>query len=156
MRWVTGAAAQQGEAFSLLIVVATLRALHSRGAAGAMGILSMCFGNGTSSTQIQPTPIGSRAGEGTLGNAETLVGMLTQAQQMELQSAFRRFDVNGNGTMCVPCPAVARASASRHLERFWCRGANPPSVISANCSPLASVVHATRPPCAAFLVCSSQ
>ena len=64
----------------------------------------MCFGNGASSTQIQPTPIGSHSspGDALSSAAETLVGMLTQAQQMELQSAFRRFDVNGNGTMCVP------------------------------------------------------
>ena len=67
-----------------------------------MGLLSMCFGNGPSTTQIQPAPIGSQTGGGMTREAETLVGMLTQAQQMELQSAFRRFDVNGNGTMCAP------------------------------------------------------
>ena len=67
-----------------------------------MGLLSMCFG-GTSSTMVQPHPSGLSS-MSTLGGrkqteVETLVGMLTQAQQMELQSAFRRFDINGNGTM---------------------------------------------------------
>ena len=65
-----------------------------------MGLLSACFGKGINSTQIMPTSGASGSGV-TKGTPADIVGMLTQAQQMELQSAFRRFDVNGNGTMCA-------------------------------------------------------
>ena len=85
-----------------------------------MGLFSMCFGNGPSATQIQPSPIGGNMGGEMSGEAAALVGMLTQAQQMELQSAFRRFDVNGNGTMCAPrlhSPTLRPINAAAHAFR---------------------------------------
>ena len=75
-----------------------------------MGLLQVCYGGGSASAVVQPQlpsnggpsiPDITNRPNAVPENAQTLVGMLTRAQQMELQSAFRQFDVNGNGTMCV-------------------------------------------------------
>lgn len=76
-----------------------------------MGLLSFCLGS--TSAAVQPehqlgdhpntdrTSVIRRAiaAKPTADNADELVGLLTLAQQGELHSAFRKFDVNGNGTM---------------------------------------------------------
>ena len=56
-----------------------------------------------------PPPPGIAGKAPTSSEAQTLIGLLTSAQQIELQSAFRQFDVDGNGTMCVP-PTVSPAA----------------------------------------------
>jgi len=69
----------------------------------SMGLLSFCLGS--SSATVQPAPGSAPAlssinrGASSPDDAEALVSQLTQAQQMELQGAFRQFDVNGNGTI---------------------------------------------------------
>ena len=75
---------------------------------------------GGSSAQVTPAPVSAPPmGAGARGSsnpddAEFLVSQLTQAQQMELQGAFRQFDVNGNGTMCAPrMPSRPDRPASR-------------------------------------------
>ena len=74
-----------------------------------MGLLSFCMGGGSSSAAVLPEqsvhdhPDRERGAilmeAASVENADTLVHLLTRAQQMELQSAFRQFDINGNGTM---------------------------------------------------------
>jgi len=90
----------------------------------AMGLLSCCFGG---SPAVAPALANAAGGTsrsasvtGSSGNlsrasfaggsfwpqtmsvlppAETLISLLSGAQQIELQSAFRQFDLNGNGTI---------------------------------------------------------
>jgi len=89
------------------LVVPAAAATRSR---GAMGLLSWCVGSPATvapvaeAGQSSPPP---RAGHqvplpivtGTAENAATLYGLLTSAQQIELHSAFRQFDINNNGTI---------------------------------------------------------
>ena len=102
-----------------------------------MGIFAVCFG-GMSSAAVQPLPAAEGGMTGGVPipttdpeNAEALIGMLTQAQQMELQSAFRQFDINGNGTMCAAATAIRKlgrsaptphARALRLIWPFWNSG----------------------------------
>ena len=68
-----------------------------------MGFLSVCLV--ASSNQIEPAPAGSSRNPPTSsvptpgGWFEAVCSLLTQAQQMGLKSAFRKYDVNNNGTM---------------------------------------------------------
>jgi len=76
-------------------------------AACGMGLLSFCLGSSSVAVQPEGTALapGVRGNEmrvlgpPSVENADSLVSLLTQAQQMELQAGFRQFDVNGNGTI---------------------------------------------------------
>jgi hypothetical protein len=122
--------------------------LRSAALPRAMGLLSCCFGG---SPAVAPALANAAGGTsrsasvtGSSGNlsrasfaggsfwpqtmsvlppAETLISLLSGAQQIELQSAFRQFDLNGNGTMCarhLGCPTT---------NHKWPRGADLSSPI---------------------------
>ena len=87
-----------------------------------MGILTMCFGGGPSAAAVAPSPgrsIADRHKTHTSASVESpddLVGLLTQAQQMELQAAFKQFDINGNGVMCVAHRRRAALARAAHHQ----------------------------------------
>ena len=107
-----------------------------------MGLFSMCMG---SSSTIVPTAEGPKtvherhaamaaAPSSAATHADNLVALLTHAQQIELQQAFKQFDQNGNGTMCA-------------ASRCHCRSAGCPRTHKSGCSHSESrILHA-------FLLC---
>ena len=118
-------------------------------AACGMGLLSFCLGSSSVAVQPEGTALapGVRGNEmrvlgpPSVENADSLVSLLTQAQQMELQAGFRQFDVNGNGTMCAAHGhrrTVAASAPPHHSPSKDCLHANGGfAVLSAMLSPSA-------------------
>lgn len=93
----------------------------------AMGLFSMCMG---SSSTIVPTAEGPKtvherhaamaaAPSSAAAHADNLVSLLTHAQQIELQQAFKQFDQNGNGTMCAASRCHCRSAGCPRTHKSW-------------------------------------